>query len=234
MAARIAIMQPYFFPYIGYFQLISAVDKFIIYDNVKYTKKGWINRNRILQNGIATPLSLPLKSDSDSLDICQRTLATDFDPDKLLNQICGAYRKAPHFQAALPIIERVLHHKSINLFAFLRHSLVQTCNFLNISTPIETSSEIAINHDLRSKDKVLAICSNQNSKIYINPIGGTELYAKEEFHLHGINLQFLKSGPLDYQQFESPFIPWLSIIDVIMFNSVNSIKSEFISKYELT
>ncbi|AVC45854.1 wbqC-like family protein (plasmid) [Rhizobium leguminosarum bv. viciae] len=89
---KLAIMQPYFFPYIGYFQLIHAVDKFVVYDNIKYTKKGWINRNRILRNGEDYTFSLPIKAASDSLDICDRTLSTEFDRNKLVNQIQGAYR----------------------------------------------------------------------------------------------------------------------------------------------
>src|ERR1700680_880113 len=95
---RTAIMQPYFFPYIGYFQLIDSVDLFIVYDNIKYTKKGWINRNRILLNGKDVTLSLPLKSDSDFLDIRDRELAADFNREKLVNQLSGAYRRAPYFR----------------------------------------------------------------------------------------------------------------------------------------
>ena len=99
---RLAIMQPYFFPYIGYFQLIAAVDMFIVYDNIKYTKKGWINRNRMLQNGKDVMFSLPLKSDSDYLDVCERELAADFNRDKLLNQFKGAYRRRPVFRGNVP------------------------------------------------------------------------------------------------------------------------------------
>ena len=94
---KLAIMQPYFLPYIGYFQLIAAVDQFIVYDNIKYTKKGWINRNRLLQNGTDTVFSIPLSKDSDALDIRERQIAADFRRDKLLKQIAEAYRKAPYF-----------------------------------------------------------------------------------------------------------------------------------------
>src|SRR5258705_11030314 len=99
---RLAVMQPYFFPYIGYFQLIAAVDLFIVYDNIKYTKKGWINRNRMLRNGKDVMFSVPLKNDSDYLDVCERELAADFNRDKLFNQLKGAYRGAPNFSQTFP------------------------------------------------------------------------------------------------------------------------------------
>ena len=97
-------MQPYFFPYIGYFQLIAAVDLFVVYDNIKYTKKGWISRNRILQNGKDVMLSLSLKKDSDYLDIRDRQLVSDFNGDTLLSRITGAYRGAPYFAQTFPLI----------------------------------------------------------------------------------------------------------------------------------
>ena len=109
-------MQPYFLPYIGYYQLIAAVDVFVVYDNIKYTKKGWINRNRMLRNGKDVMFSLPLKSDSDRLDVCQRELAVDFDPRQLLNTINGAYRRAPYFSLTSPLIEQIVMYDDRNLF----------------------------------------------------------------------------------------------------------------------
>ena len=79
---KLAIMQPYFFPYIGYFQLIKSVDEFVIYDNIQYTKKGWINRNRILVNGTDYLISLPLKKDSDYLNVVDRQLAESWEKDR--------------------------------------------------------------------------------------------------------------------------------------------------------
>jgi len=226
-------MQPYFFPYIGYFQLIASVDLFIVYDNIKYTKKGWINRNRILLNGKAVPYSLPLKSASDSLDVRERELATDFDRERLVKQLCGAYRRAPYFSQALPMIEEILLQPESNLFRFLRHSLVRICERIGITTPIKASSEIAIDHNLRNRDKVLALCEAVDAGIYVNAIGGTELYSKEEFRARGVELAFLQSKPFAYRQFDNEFVPWLSIIDVLMFNSIASIGESVRSNYEL-
>jgi hypothetical protein len=230
---RTAIMQPYFFPYIGYFQLIASVDLFIVYDNIKYTKKGWINRNRILLNGKAVPFSLPLKSASDSLDVRERELATDFDRERLVEQLRGAYRRAPHFTQVLPMIEEILLQQESNLFGFLHHSLMRICERIGITTPIKVSSEIAIDHNLRNRDKVLALCEAVDTDIYVNAIGGTELYSKEEFRARGLELAFLQSKPFAYRQFDGEFVPWLSIIDVLMFNSIDSIGESVRSNYEL-
>jgi len=230
---KVAIMQPYFMPYIGYFHLIRSADLFIVYDNIKYTKKGWINRNRMLQNGKDAMFSLPLKSDSDFLDVRDRMLATDFDRDKLLNQFKGAYRHAPYFSQAFPLVEQIVCNEASNLFGFLHHSIVRTCKYLGVSTEITVASSIAADHALKSQDKVLALCAAVGASTYVNAIGGLELYSPEAFREQSIDLKFIKSMPFEYAQFENDFIPWLSIIDVMMFNPRERIVSELIDNFEL-
>jgi hypothetical protein len=230
---RLAIMQPYFFPYMGYYQLIATVDLFIVYDNIKYTKKGWINRNRMLQNGKDVMFSLPLKHDSDKLDVCDRELAADFSCDKLLNQFNGLYHRAPYFSQTFPLIEQIIRHQDTNLFRFLHHSIVKTCEHLGITTEIRISSGIAINHDLKNQDKVLALCTALGASTYVNAIGGRELYSKETFRERGVELKFIRSKPFEYPQFGDEFVPWLSIVDVMMFNSVETIKESLVMKFEL-
>ncbi len=229
---KLAIMQPYFFPYIGYFQLIAAVDMFIVYDNIKYTKKGWINRNRMLQNDKDMTFSLPLKSASDTLDVCDRELAADFNRNKLLNQFKGAYRRAPYFTQTLPLIENIVQYEGTNLFRFLHHSIVRTCEHLGITTEIRVSSGIAIDHELKNQEKVLALCEAVGANTYVNAIGGIELYSKETFRKKGIELKFIQSKPFVYPQFGDVFVPWLSIIDVMMFNSVEVIQWQ-LTKFDL-
>ncbi len=226
-------MQPYFFPYIGYFQLIAAVDTFIVYDNIKYTKKGWINRNRMLQNGKDVMFSLPLKSDSDYLDVCERELSTDFNRDKLLNQFKGAYQRAPYFAQTFPLIEQIVQYEDMNLFRYIHHSITRVCEYLGITTEIKVSSEIAIDHNLKNQDKVLALCDAVGANVYVNAIGGMELYSKEVFLNKGIVLKFIQSKQFKYPQFDAEFVPWLSIVDVIMFNSLDTIKSNILTNYEL-
>lgn len=226
-------MQPYFMPYIGYFQLIAAVDRFIIYDNIEYTKKGWINRNRMLLNGAEVIFSLALKKDSDTLDVVERELATVFSRNKLLSQIKGAYNRAPHFKETFRLLEKIVGYEENNLFKYLYYSLIQTCCHLGIDTEIKISSSIDINHELKAQDKVLAICAAMHADTYINSIGGIEIYDKEEFAAKGVELQFIKSTPFEYSQFGAPFIPWLSIIDIMMFNKVETVRNHFCKNFQI-
>lgn len=231
---RIAIMQPYFLSYIGYFQLINAVDEFIIYDNIEFTKKGWINRNRILVNGIDAIISLPLKKDSDFLHVNERYLADNWEVEriKMLNRISESYRKAPYFNKIYPILEKCIMYDDRNLFNFILNSLQYLMQYLSINTKLIVSSSIPINHQLKSAEKVKAICNLRGAETYINPIGGIELYDKDDFKKNNLELKFIRSNNINYNQFNNEFIPWLSIIDVMMFNSLNEIKS-YMSKYEL-
>lgn len=226
-------MQPYFFPYIGYFQLIAAVDLFIVYDNIKYTKKGWINRNRILVNGGDVPFTLPLKSASDFLDVRDREVAADLDRSKLVNQLRGAYAKAPHFNRMIPVFEAILRHPEGNLFKFLQNSITKMCECIGIASKIVVSSTIDIDHELKGQDRVIALCQAVHAKSYVNAIGGMEVYSKEEFRARGIELSFIRSKPFEYQQFNAIFVPWLSIIDVLMFNTIDSVRQCVESNYEL-
>jgi hypothetical protein len=230
---RLAIMQPYFLPYIGYFQLIAAVDKFVIYDRIKYTKKGWINRNRFLVNGADTMFSLPLKKGSDSLDVVERELASDFDRNRLLGQIAGAYRRAPHFTSTFALLERIIRYEDDNLFRYLHHSVATLCAHLGMGTEIVVSSALPFDHALKGQDKVFAICAAAGADHYINSIGGTELYAQTDFAARSIKLQFLRPRPFTYRQFDAPFVPWLSIIDVMMFNSLDEIAPRLANGFDL-
>jgi hypothetical protein len=231
---KVGIMQPYFFPYIGYFQLINAVDVFVIYDNIQYTKKGWINRNRILVNGSDEYITLPVKKDSDFLNVDKRFLADTFEKDKIkiIRKIKESYRNAPFYEQAYYLIDDVFTDYSLNLFEFIHNSIIKICDYLDITTQIVRSSEIIIDHGLKSEKKVISICNTFNTPIYINSIGGMELYSKEEFEKNSIELFFLETQKTEYKQFDHDFIPWLSIIDVLMFNSKDQIKC-FLNNYKL-
>ena len=232
---KLAIMQPYFFPYIGYFQLINAADKFVVYDNIQFTKKGWINRNRILVNGAAEYISLPLSKGSDYLNVDQRKLAGTFKTEriKLLRRINESYRKAPQFDTIYPLIESVINAEEENLFGFIYQSLQAVCQFLDIKTEFIISSTLPIDHQLRSQDKVIAICDALGANQYINTIGGKELYSKKIFQQYNIELNFIQSGTVEYPQFANEFVPWLSIIDVMMFNSKEKVKEYLQNNYTI-
>jgi hypothetical protein len=223
---KVAIMQPYFFPYIGYFQLLQAVDVFVIYDNIQFSKKGWINRNRILANGKDEYFTLPLKKDSDYLNVVDRKLSDNFEKDKVktLRKIKECYRKAPFFDKVFPLIENAFNYQSENLFDFILHSLKLQLDFLEISTEVVISSSLEVDHTLKSQDKVIAICESLKASAYYNPIGGLELYDNESFESKNMKLSFMKSNPIEYPQLGKAFVPWLSMIDVMMFNDKDTIK----------
>lgn len=230
---KLAIMQPYFLPYIGYFQLMAAVDVFVIYDRIKYTKKGWINRNRMLRNGRDELFTLPLSKASDSCDIIARELAHDFDASVLLRQWRGAYAKAPYFEEVYPLLERIMQQPKRNLFHFIHASLVEVARYLGITTEIRIASEVAIDHALRGEEKVIALCEALKAETYINAIGGTELYDRERFAARGITLNFIRAKPITYTQFGNEFVPWLSILDVLMFNPREGVQGWVDQHFEL-
>ena len=230
---KVAVMQPYFLPYLGYFQLINAVDIFVIYDNIKFTKKGWINRNNMLEHGKSNLFSLPLMKASDFSNIDERELSADFDThsSKLLRKIRSNYSKAPFFDDTFPFIQHILAYDDRNLFKFVKNSLVEVCSKLGISTEIMDSSQIAIDHELRSAKRVIAICKELKATEYINPPGGKTLYSKEEFHQEGLELKFLDPQLNEYDQLGKPFVKGLSILDIMMFNTVDEIQT-MLADYE--
>lgn len=230
---KVAVMQPYFLPYIGYFQLIAAVDQFIVYDNIKYTKKGWINRNRMLLNGTDVMFSLPLKKGADSLDVVEREIAINFDQTSFLNKFKGAYRNAPQFEPTFSLLELIVRCEEENLFRFIHYSIMRMCEHLGIKTEIKISSDVSIDHSLKGQDKVLALCKTAGADTYVNTIGGVELYSKNYFHIHGLTLKFIKSRPFEYAQFGKPFVSWLSIVDILMFNPLEHVRECLKTGYEL-
>ncbi|MBQ4771663.1 hypothetical protein F9U44_09155 [Pectobacterium versatile] len=230
---KYAVMQPYFFPYIGYFQLMAEVDVFVVYDNIKYTKKGWINRNRILLNGKDSTFSLPLKKDSDFLDVKDRVLSETFNRDDLINKIRGAYRRAPYFKNVFPLLENIINYRDDNLFNYILYSLESIKGYLGLICDIKVSSSINIDHSLKSQDKVLAFGNALGAKSYSNPPGGISLYSQEAFSLHGMTLNFIQPNNIVYKQFDEPFVAWLSIIDVMMFNSSDEVLHLITNEYEL-
>jgi len=208
---KIAIMQPYFLPYIGYWQLINAVDEFVIYDNIKYTKKGWINRNRYVGGRTFT---IPIKKGSDSLTVVEREISEVYDRKKLSRQIQSAYRDAVYLKQCFPLVNSCIMDHRNNLFEYIHRSVINICDYLNVNTKITVSSNINIDHSLKSQEKVLAICKAMNATQYINPIGGTELYDKAVFQKEGISLNFLKTKSENT----------LSIVDILMRNPTENME----------
>jgi hypothetical protein len=219
---RIAIMQPYYLPYIGYFQLMSAVDVFVVYDNIQFTKKGWFHRNRILYQGKDRMFSIPISKGSTSLDVRDRTISGLFikQRGKYMEWIRQSYGNAPFFKEVYPIVMDCFYfERSHNLFDFIFNSLGIMKDFLNIKCSMVVSSTLPIDHSKKSQEKVISICRHTKTDLYINPIGGLGLYSSEKFKESGVDLRFLKTKNLTYKQFSETFVPNLSILDVLMFNS---------------
>ena len=226
----IGIMQPYFLPYIGYFQLIKEVDKYVIYDDVNYINKGWINRNNILLNGQKYLFTLSLLGASQNKLINE--IAVENNQSKLLKTIENAYKKAPYFENVFAVIQSIFDYENKNLSKFVGNSIIQIADYLDIKTTFVYSSEIEKDNTLKGQEKILQICKILGVTNYINTIGGQELYDKDIFKQNNIELHFLKTEAIEYKQFKNDFAPYLSILDVMMFNPIEEI-NVMLNKFEL-
>ncbi len=227
---KLGIMQPYFLPYIGYWQLINAVDKYVIYDDVNFINKSWINRNSILLNGNKHQINLLLTEASQNKLINQ--VAIQDNQTKLIRTIELNYKKAPMFQQVFPLFLHIMEYPDKNLAKFIGNSIVEISKYLSIETEFIYSSTLDKDNTLRAQDKILNICKLLNADKYVNAIGGADLYSKDDFNKVGIELSFLETKIEPYKQFKNEFVPYLSILDVLMFNDVESINIMF-NKYNL-
>jgi hypothetical protein len=228
-------MQPYFFPYIGYFQLIAAVDTFVFYDDVNFIKGGWINRNRIYVNGRVQYITVPCKQISSNKFI--RDTAIDYSSrrfQQVLSTIELAYKKAPYFDLVYPVVARPLQEEYSSIAELAAQSILTVCNFLGLDRRFETSS---VSHPdtvgLSRSNRLIAIAQRAGAAEYINPIGGESLYNEEEFATQKLRLQFISPALPQYPQASSDFIPGLSVIDVLMNNSKEKTLA-MLNQYELS
>jgi WbqC-like protein family len=230
---KLGIMQPYLFPYIGYFQLINAVDKFVVYDDVSFIKQGWINRNNILVNGRTFLFTIPVENISSYSLIREVEVSYAIQwKSKLFKTIQESYRKAPYFDNTFQIIENTFSTDERYISKLATKSILEVAEYLALETDLQESSTSYQNNDLRSQERVIDICKKELTSQYINPIGGKELYCKDAFRNQGIQLDFIKTCPLQYKQFKNSFIGNLSIIDILMFNSPSEINI-MLQGYEL-
>jgi len=229
---KLALMQPYFFPYIGYFQLIHAVDTFIVYDTVTYIKNGWIKRNRYLLNDSVKYFSLSIKSASSHKLIIDTNIADEDDlhsKEKVTKTIKMAYSKAPYFNQVFPLLDMLIRDEEQNIANYNTQILRELCAYLEINTKILQGSNVLSASELTGQDRVIEICKIFDADHYVNPIGGIDLYESALFNEQGIKLSFLQtSDKIKYHQWNDTFTSNLSIIDILMFNS----KSEVISLLE--
>lgn len=213
---KLGIMQPYFLPYLGYFQLMKAVDVFVYYDDVTYIKQGWINRNNINLNGVDYRFTLQLKGASSNKKISEIEVGNN--REKLFRTFSQAYVKAPYYKEAEELLYNIFHSVEKNLFHYILDVHSHIFNYIEIDINYVISSYIKKDCSLHGQDKVLDICKRHGATTYINAIGGKHLYDRKAFANKGIELLFLHS---------SDTLPKKSIIDVIMNYSKEDIKLMF-------
>lgn len=215
-----AIMQPYFFPYVGYFQLMKAVDVFVFYDDVQYMKGGWINRNRILVDGEPVWLTLPVRRASITLPINQRHYLLDGEEICAIRQrLRVSYEKAPAYAETFSTLNELLAFDDSNVAKFNMNLLTVLARKLDINCRFVASSELDKTPGLKGQGKVIDICRRLGATRYVNSIGGFDLYDPQGFRRAGVELSFLRARTTNYAQAGQSHVPFLSIIDALMFNS---------------
>ncbi len=232
---KTAIMQPYFLPYIGYWQLIHAVDQFVLLDDVNYITRGYINRNSILVNGQEHRFTIPVQKASQNRLIKDTAFAFDrVEKDRFLRMIEDAYKKAPQYHDVMPLIRQIVNCEQQDVTQYVYNSLTVIMNYLDIQTELYISSEIPKDNDLHGQDRIIEICRQLQTDVYVNPCGGRKLYMPAAFERNNMKLYFLdtRGDSISYSQGRPEFQRNLSIIDVLFRNNVDTIKI-FLDEYDL-
>ena len=230
-------MQPYFLPYLGYFQLLQAADKFVFFDDVNYIKKGWINKNQVLANHQAYKFTIPLIKASQN-KLINEVFIADYKAwrEDFMKLIELNYKKAPYFPAIYQWLKELLYKKEYELISDIAsESVMAVSRLLTMNIEFFNSSQLDYgkNATNNGQEKILGICKTLGGKEYINPQNGAELYNSADFVQAGVALQFLKMNEIRYEQLrKDEFIPYLSILDVLMFNEIDAIK-QFLNNYSL-
>jgi len=226
----VASNQPYLFPYIGYWQLMNLADTFVISDSMQYIKKGYINRNYILLNGERHRFTMEVMGVHGTSLINEVSVGNN--TRKIISTIKHAYKNAPFFNEVFPLIDDLLHNKEKNLARYLGNSMQAIAQYVGMNTDFIYLSELQGETDLKAQDRTIDICKRVNAEKYVNAIGGQSLYDKESFKNEGMELSFLEVADLEYKQYRNDFVPHLSIIDVLMFNSKDEV-NDLLGKYAL-
>jgi hypothetical protein len=220
-ARALALMQPYLFPYLGYFQLVSAVDMFVFYDDAPYPKRGWVNRNRLMIGGREYRFTLPLSDASQFTPINQIEIDdVNFARwrSRFLRTLQQGYAHAPQRDVVLGLVADALRPASRGMAELPERSVSVCAEYLGIQTPRFVSSRDfpAAGGPVRGTDRVIAVCHAASATHYVNAPGGRALYDAALFLAVGITLQFLEPTLTEYPQPVPAFVPRLSILDVLM------------------
>ena len=202
---RVGIMQPYFFPYMGYWQLLKAVDVFIVYDDVNYISRGYINRNYITINNRLQRITLNIQKASINKHINQLRISDN--KSDIFKTITHTYKNYPQYQNVIDMLRDIIYYKENNLAEYLTYQIFKISEYLNAGVSIVRSSDLQNDKSLAGQNKIIDICKYQNCTEYINVPGGIKLYDKSVFHKNSIRLTFIKPDTN---------IPYVSIIDLLM------------------
>jgi len=236
---KLGIMQPYLFPYIGYFQLINHVERWIAFDDVQYISKGWVNRNRIIHPDNEKQwqyITVPAKKHSRSTKINEIEITDNVDwKSEIIGKLSIYKKKAPNYSITKEFVEECLSFDADNLSDFIINAIRQTCAYVDINTKIDVQSEmgLVIQDVAHPGQWALKISEQCGASEYVNPYNGASIFAKQEFDARGIKLRFLKSRLSPYIQRQGFFTPGLSIIDVLMWNDHLAIKEMLNDDYDV-
>lgn len=208
-------MQPYFMPYLGYWQLINEVDVLVISDDTKYTKQSWINRNRVWKNGRIEYITIPIRAGSDSLRINQREIASTFSPDAFIRGNLQDYQKCNNNKDVGSLMKNILYFNDKNLSRFLINSIEETLNYLNMEKRILIASELAIPNTAKGQERIFYLSQKLGITGYVNLPGGKELYSRAQFENKGISIEFIVPKLAVYETFNKKYEPGLSMIDML-------------------
>lgn len=239
MGDTIGIMQPYLFPYIGYFQLINAVDRWIVFDEVQFIDKGWINRNRILHPHVGKEwqyITVPLANRGRFDKICDISIKSDIDwRSRILGKLTHYKKEAPFYNETTTFIRDCFYTDETDISRFVTGVLKKTADYMCIDTQIDVQSDLklSIGGVEHSGQWALKISEALGASKYINPLGGIGIFRPDEFTASGIELSFLKTDLKPYSQRRNGFVPGLSIIDVMMWNSLANIRKMLLDDYTL-
>lgn len=233
--SRIAIMQPYIFPYLGYFQLVRAVDTFVFFDDVQFKRRSYITRNAILGDDGPMQFSVPVQKGNrdDAINVI-RLHQGEYGQwkDKFLKTLTHAYASAPYFEEAFPLVEEVFGYPREHISILVERSINAVWHYLGMEHSFVKSADLDYDRTGNGQEKILSICDRLKAKTYVNAINGRELYEKEDFQKRDIELLFLKPELKDYQQFNDDFTSHLSIIDILMFLDKEEIRNH-LDNFEL-
>ncbi|KGD61201.1 hypothetical protein T9A_01650 [Alcanivorax jadensis T9] len=226
----LAVMQPYLFPYIGYFQLIFAADIFLVYDDVSFIKQGYINRNTILTEKGVKRFTVPVPGASSNKMICDLDFSRDVR--KIKEMVRQSYSKAPYFDQVFPLICSILEYRERSIADLCIYSYQLIFDYLGIGKEMIKTSDIDYDRSVSARDKLISFCRTFSADSYINVPGGRALYSRSDFSERGISLKFIEPVDVVYFQGGDEFVPNLSIIDLLMNCSVSKVH-ELLRSYRL-